>query len=417
MSDEPGPTLGASLTLAEAARLVRESVRDKSYQLTPVGSEAAGYLRAKRKRLTDSSYRDYESCLDKLARHFLDLQIHDFEPPKGTEHLEEFLDALWGDGAPRTYNKNLSIIKDFFRFQILRGRLHGDPTLPIERARSRQVYRTTFTAEQRRAIISEQPDLRDRICLRLLLDYGLRKGALQAVQFRHFDHQRQRLTIFTKGQKVRELPLPHPAFWHDLEHHILDIGAQPSHYLLCTQRTIPRVGVRRYPDKPMSGHAAHDWWYRCLATAGIVAPGTTSGERMHKSRHTAGQRVLDATGNLKAVQKLLGHASIQTTGDIYADWDIDQLAATMADVLAEDDETADLRIVPPVPAAKTAHLQRKRGSSGDGGNRTHVRNRVKSGIYERSRRSDLIPRSPRRRGCGGPAPLSVPGEARADRSG
>jgi integrase len=36
----------------------------------------------------------------------------------------------------------------------------------------------------------------------------------------------------------------------------------------------------------------------------------------HKSRHTAGQRVLDATGNLKAVQKLLGHASIQTTGDM-----------------------------------------------------------------------------------------------------
>jgi site-specific recombinase XerC len=59
---------------------------------------------------------------------------------------------------------------------------------------------------------------------------------------------------------------------------------------------------------------------------------------MHKARHTAGQRVLDAAGNLKAVQKLLGHASIQTTGDIYADWDIDQLAATLADVLNEEDE-------------------------------------------------------------------------------
>ena len=94
--------------------------------------------------------------------------------------------------------------------------------------------------------------------------------------------------------------------------------------------------------------------YRCLATAGIVAPGTTSGEKMHKSRHTAGQRVLDATGNLKAVQKLLGHASIQTTGDIYADWDIDQLAATMADVLAadDDDETADSQSFPPSPPQK-----------------------------------------------------------------
>jgi site-specific recombinase XerC len=54
---------------------------------------------------------------------------------------------------------------------------------------------------------------------------------------------------------------------------------------------------------------------------------------MHKARHTAGQRILDATGNLKAVQKLLGHSSIQTTGDVYADWDIDQLATTLADVL------------------------------------------------------------------------------------
>jgi len=101
-------------------------------------------------------------------------------------------------------------------------------------------------------------------------------------------------------------------------------------------KTIPRAGVRRFPDKPMTDHG--NWWYRCLERAGVVAAGTTSGERMHKARHTAGQRVLDATGNLKAVQKLLGHASIQTTGDVYADWDIDQLAQTLADVLTEGDQ-------------------------------------------------------------------------------
>jgi site-specific recombinase XerC len=66
----------------------------------------------------------------------------------------------------------------------------------------------------------------------------------------------------------------------------------------------------------------------------VVAKGTTSGERMHKARHTAGQRVLDHTrGNLKAVQKLLGHSSISTTGDIYTDWDIDQLAETLRGML------------------------------------------------------------------------------------
>lgn len=326
----------STLTLAEAARIMREAMKDKSYQLLPLGQDAAAYLRAKRKRLTDSSFRDYESCLDKLARDFPDLQITDFEPPVGTRRLEEFLDDRWGAGAPRTYNKNLSILRDFFKFQVLRGELHGDPTLSIERARARGVYRTTFSNDQSRAIIAAQEDLRDRIALRLLLHYGLRKGALKAVQFKHFDHTRRRLTIFTKGEKVRQVPIPSGAFWLDLERYILESEAKPAHYLMARQKTIPRAGVRRFPDKPMSDHGLHRWWYRCLAEAGIVAQGTSSGERMHKARHTAGQQVLDHTGNLKAVQKLLGHSSIQTTGDIYADWDIAQLAQTMADVLGDD---------------------------------------------------------------------------------
>ncbi len=54
---------------------------------------------------------------------------------------------------------------------------------------------------------------------------------------------------------------------------------------------------------------------------------------MDKARHTAGQRALDVTGNLKAAQKLLGHSPIQTTGDVYADWDNDQPADTMRAVL------------------------------------------------------------------------------------
>jgi integrase/recombinase XerC len=327
----------SALTIAQAAQIMREATRDKSYQLLPLGADAAGYLRVKRKRLTDASYRDYESGLDKLARYFADLELQDFEPPVGTERLEEFLDAQWGHGAPRTYNKNLSIVRDFFKWAILRGHLHGDPTLAIERARKRDVYRTTFNQSQRRAIIAQQDELRDRIALRLLLDYGLRKGALQRIQFKHFDHVRRRLTIFTKGEKVREVPLPDPALWHDLERHILDTTAEAQHYLMAQEKGNQYARIVD-PTKPMAVHGLHRWWYRRLEAAGVVATGQTSGERMHKARHTAGQRVLDATGNLKAVQMLLGHSSIQTTGDVYADWDIDQLAATMADVLAEEDE-------------------------------------------------------------------------------
>ena len=52
---------------------------------------------------------------------------------------------------------------------------------------------------------------------------------------------------------------------------------------------------------------------------------------MARTRRTRDREGVE--GNLKATQKLLGHASISTTGDIYADWDIDQLAETMRLVL------------------------------------------------------------------------------------
>lgn len=62
---------------------MRDAMRDKSYRVTPLGEEIANYLHVKRKRLTDSSYRDYESGLDKLARHFPDLRLEGFRAPDG----------------------------------------------------------------------------------------------------------------------------------------------------------------------------------------------------------------------------------------------------------------------------------------------------------------------------------------------
>lgn len=325
-----------SLTAPLLARMMREAMRDRSYELYPLGEEVAEYLRHKRKRLTDSSQVAYEGILALLAEFFLDLDLADFEPPVGTERVEEFLHRRWGDMRPQTYNRNLSICRDFFRWAVRRGKLHADPTLAIERARKRDVYRTTFTPDQRRAILAENHELRDRIALRLLLDYALRKGALRAVQFRHFDHVRKRLTVFTKGGQVRPVPIPDPAFWHDLERLILDTQAQPDWYLLPTTKG-NRSTRRLVHTQPRGNHGLHDWWYRCLANAGIVPEGATRGEKMHKARHTAGQRLLDHTGNLKAVQQLLGHETISTTADTYVDWSEQQLAASLESVLASED--------------------------------------------------------------------------------
>ncbi len=63
------------------------------------------------------------------------------------------------------------------------------------------------------------------------------------------------------------------------------------------------------------------------------------------------------------------------------------------------------------------HRRARKPAYGDGGNRTHVRGRVKDSFYERSRPSDLIPSSPGRRGCSGPASELCPPGARGAHRG
>ncbi|MEN6586151.1 MAG: tyrosine-type recombinase/integrase, partial [Sulfuricella sp.] len=64
-------------------------------------------------------------------------------------------------------------------------------------------------------------------------------------------------------------------------------------------------------------------WRRKKAEAGA------GDMRFHDNRHTAASRLLRKSGNLKAVQKLLGHADISTTARFYAHVELDDLRSLM----------------------------------------------------------------------------------------
>jgi len=327
-------------------------LKDKSYRAFPLGEAAGRFLRAKRGQFTTTTYITYETMLDKLARYYPEHEVEELEPPAGRDLLEEFMDATWGRSAARTYNKNLSMVKEFFKWLRLREEMVGDPTLTLERHKQRDVARETFSEEDCAAIIEAQPSRRDRIALRLLLHFGLRKSSLRAVQFKHFDHEKRWLQVYSKGEKIRWLPMPDPEFWDDLEAYIAEEQLEQQHYLLNRRHQTPvyltgnkskgrrkpdRYHTTEYRDEPMGVHGAHDWWYQCLERAGIVAAGQRAGERMHKARHTAGQRVMDKTrGNVKAVQKLLGHADPETTLRTYVDWENYQLEDVLTDIFDAD---------------------------------------------------------------------------------
>jgi integrase len=307
-----------TLTLAEAARMMREAVKDKSYRSTPLGLEVAHFMRWFRNEYgaTAETLRDYESILAKLAIDHADLELADFEPPIGTTRLREFIGARWGDSAPRTRKKVRAVLMSFFKWAQAEFKLHGNPVIAIRTPRLRDVERELFSGEEIMRIIAAQPELRERVALKLLLMMGLRKGELASVRFRDFDLGRRRLRVHGKGGKIRQTPIPTEELRQEIAS--LALRRDPTEHLLYPEKRGPG-GRLLWADrrKPLSGPAMHRWWYRCLTRAGVVTEGTTSGKKMHGARYTAGTEFYLATGDIYATQQLLGHADVSTTANIY----------------------------------------------------------------------------------------------------
>src|SRR5829696_3703699 len=75
----------------------------------------------------------------------------------------------------------------FFKWAQAEFKLHGNPVVPIRSPRLRDVERELFSVDDVARIVAAQPELRDRVALKLLFLMGLRKGELAAARCRDFD--------------------------------------------------------------------------------------------------------------------------------------------------------------------------------------------------------------------------------------
>jgi integrase len=221
----------------------------------------------------------------------------------------------------------ISVLRDFFAYQVREQRLHGNPAIPITRPRRRDVTRGTFLPADVTKLLAASTRQRDRVALLLLFRLGLRKGELARLQFRHYDGKN--LTVEGKGGKVRLLSVVDEDLRLELERHILERQPGPEEYLLYPEKLGPEfyggpVGV--IWENRMSGLSAtamHRWWTRRLQDAGLPH------RPMHEARHTAITEFLRDTGNLKLAQMLAGHADIGTTANIYAHLDTSDLETAL----------------------------------------------------------------------------------------
>lgn len=326
--------MSAVLTLVDAARMMRDAVKDRSYvDETGLGRAVDGFLayfRTERGK-TEETCRSYEYCLAAFAIHYADLELTDFDGKHGTNLVRDFLRHQYADVQGGTWNTRVATIKAFFKWAFEEGRLDTNPAAMIRYRAVAETERHAHAPSKIEHIVRAQDERRDRIALQLLGRVALRRNELRVVQFRHIDTDTGQLTIYGKGRTVRPVALPADLL-EQIMRERLDRQARPDEFLLYPTK-LGRIG--RYPEtrmgviwedrlSPLSLSAVDKWWRRMLRNAGI--------ERfpMHELRHSAGTNFWRETRDLRLTQKLMRHKSIRTTADTYLHDDAADLAEAMA---------------------------------------------------------------------------------------
>ena len=140
------------------------------------------------------------------------------------------------------------------------------------------------------------------------------------LRWEQIDWQARTITVTQKGKRQHTIPLTSEM--------IAIITPQRNRHpvmvftYLCARssRKAKREKGQRYP---VSYEGLKTRWRRKRVKVGA------SDMRFHDNRHTAASRLIRQTGNLKAAQKLLGHADISTTARFYAHVDMDDLRSLM----------------------------------------------------------------------------------------
>lgn len=158
--------------------------------------------------------------------------------------------------------------------------------------------------EEDRLFAHLRPDFHPLV--RFCIMTGVRLGNAITLTWTQVDYQASVVTFRVKsrkpGGKVLDVPLTPSARVLLAQQH----GNHPIFVFTyeCKRSRGQRMKGERYP---FSRNGWRKDWRRALEAAGI------EDFRFHDTRHTAATRVLRATGNMKAVQKMLGHSDITTT--------------------------------------------------------------------------------------------------------
>ncbi|MFO1362949.1 MAG: tyrosine-type recombinase/integrase [Burkholderiales bacterium] len=282
----------------------------------PRRERVAAYLEhlAVERRLAPATRLAYAQGLDALLAAVPDL------PPASMRaaHLRRAAAQLHGRGLDgRTIARILSSWRGFFRWLARTRRLDADPCAGLRAPRSARLLPKALTPDEALQLL-ERPaagalEVQDRAMFELCYSSGLRLAelvGLDATDVRGIVRDRE-VTVTGKGGKTRTVPVGAKAVaalraWAATHARVARPG-EPALFVGARGRRVDPAVVRRR-----------------LARWGTRA-GVGQHVHPHVLRHSFASHLLQSSGDLRAVQEMLGHASISTT-QVYTRLDFQHLA-------------------------------------------------------------------------------------------
>lgn len=229
--------------------------------------------------------------------------------------LRRYLALLHKKNSKTSISRKLAALRTFFRYLVREGVLETNPGELVGTPRREKALPKTLSVDEAFALMEggEGEDLlalRDRAIVETLYSCGLRVSELTGLDVRSLDLEQGLVRVAGKGRKERIVPVGSKAC-AALASYLEARGNPPQNAPLFLNhrggRLTPRSVERNLKRQLLEG-------------------GVTKNATPHSLRHSFATHLLDGGADLRAIQELLGHASLSTTQK-YTQVSVDQLLA------------------------------------------------------------------------------------------
>lgn len=260
---------------------------------------------------TQSTYqrclREADQFATTLNKPLLQWQLSDVQRFAAHSHQKKL--------SPRSIALQLSALRGFFRFAVAQQWLTVNPAQTVRAPRAAKRLPKIIDVDEANGLLNtidsdEVLAARDHAIMELFYSSGLRLSELQRLTLYDWQNAADALRITGKGNKTREVPVGSKA------------RAAIDHWLQQRQTIISNsdaLFLSRNGD-PLSARQIRQRLAQCGQQHGL-----STRLHPHKLRHACATHFLEGSGDLRAVQELLGHANLSTT-QVYTHLDFQALA-------------------------------------------------------------------------------------------